>query len=556
MKPPSFDSLTIRALAAELDAALVGAQVQKVYQPDEHTIVLKAHKYPHNRRLLINVDPGMFRAHLTESDPRNPEGPPAFCMALRKFLEGSRILSVQQVGADRILILSISAALGSFQLVAEFLGRYANIVLVGEDDRIVEAIRHFGTPSAQRIILPNRPYPFVSDTRPSVWDAPDTVIDDVWNSLSKPPVSGEIQNAFSGMSPFLAGSILSADDPPGFLSSLRECVQQGRFSPVVLLDENNDPVGAWPIVPPGWPPDWIRHAKSMSRAIDEAFEHRSEAQKRDAITRRLLAAIDREARTLKARREDAHRHIAEGEKAEEWRVAGELLSVNAHSIPRGADSVSLANYYAEDSAPMTIALDPSLSVRENAEAYFRKARRAKASAERAPSDLQSISELEQALEIRRQAVESTDVATLIEMDAPAVTGGIGHTQPVRAFPPGVRIKRLTSPQGWPVWIGENAIGNDYLTTKASDPDDIWFHVRAAASAHAVIRTTRRSEHIPPETLRWAAEQVARRSEVKGSSVIPVDYTLRRYVRKPRNAVPGRVTYERERTIFVEPGGSK
>ena len=556
MKPPSFDSLTIRALAAELDAALAGAQVQKFYQPDESTVVLQAHKYPHNRRLLINVDPGMFRAHLTESDPRNPEGPPAFCMALRKFLEGGRILSVQQVGADRILVLSVSAALGSFRLVAEFMGRYANIVLVGEDDRIVEAIRHCGTLSARRIILPNRPYPFVSDTRPSVWDAPETVIDGVWESLSKPPFLTEVQNAFSGMSPFLAGTILSADDPPAYLSSLRECVQQGGFSPVVLLDKNGDPVGAWPIVPPGWPHAQVRAAKTMSRAIEEAYGRRSDEQKRDTIARSLLAAIDREARTLKARREDAHRHIAEGEKAEEWRVAGELLTVNAHAIPRGADSVSLANYYAEDSALMRIALDPSLSARENAEAYFRKARKAKASAERAPSDLQHISELEQALEIRRKAVESADVAVLIDMDAPAATGGTGHTQQVWAFPPGVRIKRLTSPQGWPVWIGENATGNDYLTTKASDPDDIWFHVRAAASAHAVIRTGRRSEHVPPETLRWAAEQVARRSEVKGSGVIPVDYTLRRYVRKPRNAAPGRVTYEREKTIFVEPGGSK
>jgi len=555
MKPPSFDSLTIRALAAELDRDLVGAQVQKVYQPDEQTVVLQAHKYPHNRRLLINVNPGVFRAHLTESDPRNPEGPPAFCMALRRFLEGGRILSVQQVGADRILVLSVSAALGSFRLVAEFLGRYANIVLVDEDDRIVEAIRHFGTPSAIRIILPNRPYPVVSDTRPSVWDAPDTVIDGVWNALAKPPVLKEVQDSFSGMSPFLAGTILSADDPLAYLVSLRKCVRQGRFSPVVLLDGNNDPVGAWPIVPPAWPPAQVRTAETMSRAIEEAYGRRSDADKRNTIARRLLAAIDREARTLKARREDARRHIAEAERAEEWRVAGELLSVNAHAIPRGAKSVSLANYYAENSAPMTIALDPSLSARENAEAYFRKARKAKTSAERAPGDLQRIAELEEALEIRRQAVESADFPTLLDVDTPGNTRAGGNDQQTRAFPPGVRIKRLTSPQGWPVWIGENATGNDYLTTKASDPDDIWFHVRAAASAHAVIRTARRSDQVPPETLRWAAEQVARRSEVKGSGVIPVDYTLRRYVRKPRNATPGRVTYEREKTIFVEAGGS-
>jgi predicted ribosome quality control (RQC) complex YloA/Tae2 family protein len=116
----------------------------------------------------------------------------------------------------------------------------------------------------------------------------------------------------------------------------------------------------------------------------------------------------------------------------------------------------------------------------------------------------------------------------------------------------VRIRRFTSEEGWPIWIGENATGNDYLTTRASDPDDIWLHVRAAASAHAVIKTGKRPEAVPPATLRRAAEMVAARSEAKGSGSIPVDYTLRRYVRKPRNAAPGRVTYEREKTIYVGP----
>jgi predicted ribosome quality control (RQC) complex YloA/Tae2 family protein len=101
-----------------------------------------------------------------------------------------------------------------------------------------------------------------------------------------------------------------------------------------------------------------------------------------------------------------------------------------------------------------------------------------------------------------------------------------------------------------ILVGDNATGNDWLTTKASDPDDIWLHVRAAASAHGVIRTGKRPDKVPPSVLRRAAELVAARSEVKASGVIPVDYTLRRYVRKPRGAGPGRVTYSREKTLFV------
>ena len=75
-------------------------------------------------------------------------------------------------------------------------------------------------------------------------------------------------------------------------------------------------------------------------------------------------------------------------------------------------------------------------------------------------------------------------------------------------------------------------------------------MRAAASAHGVIRANKHPEKVPPATLRRAAELVAARSEAKGSGVIPVDYTLRRYVRKPRGAAPGRVTYTNEKTVEV------
>ena len=115
---------------------------------------------------------------------------------------------------------------------------------------------------------------------------------------------------------------------------------------------------------------------------------------------------------------------------------------------------------------------------------------------------------------------------------------------------GHKIKTFHSPDGWEILVGENATSNDYLTTRVAAPSDIWLHVRAGASAHGVIRARNRPAAVSPAAIQQAAELVAARSEVKHSSLIPVDYTLRKYVRKPRRSAPGAVTYQNEKTINV------
>ena len=99
-------------------------------------------------------------------------------------------------------------------------------------------------------------------------------------------------------------------------------------------------------------------------------------------------------------------------------------------------------------------------------------------------------------------------------------------------------------------VGENATSNDYLTTKLALSSDIWLHVRAATSAHGIIRAQNRPAAVSASALQQAAEMVAARSESKHSSLIPVDYTLKKHVRKPRKSAPGAVTYTNEKTLFV------
>lgn len=520
----TFDSLTLRKVVLELQATLLGSQVQKIRQSDEHTVVVRLHGGGVSRWLLFCTHPQSFRAHLTTRTFETPQEPPTFCMALRKYLEGGRVMAVTQDGADRVMRLDISSSWGQVQLVAELMGRHSNLVLLSGDGHVIEAIKHVSPRLSHRVILPGRAYPpLPASDKPSLWDAPASVLSAVWESAPEPLTREWLVGSFGGMSGPLADQVLAAPDPRSALNAVIASAAPEA---------------------------------GVSERLDREYASSTSVSNRDALVKRALSVLAKEAAVLRRRSADTDKIEQRAEHMEEWRIAGELLSANPHLSEKGASTVSLPNYYAEEMAPLDIPLDPALSPRENAEAYFTRFRKAKSALDRLPELRREIDEQMAEIARRRESIESADeaglAALLLEWSPGSRTTESHSPKAVSEYPPGVRIKRVTSDEGWPIWIGENATGNDYLTTRLSDPSDIWLHVRAAASAHGVIRTAKHPEKVPQATLRRAAELVAAKSEAKGSSVIPVDYTLRRYVRKPRGAAPGRVTYTNEKTIDVGP----
>ncbi|HEY3414128.1 MAG TPA: NFACT RNA binding domain-containing protein [Armatimonadota bacterium] len=524
MSPP-FDSLALRQVSLELKGSIIGAQVQKIRQPDPFTVLIRFHGNGKSRWLLLCAQADLFRAHFTTRTFSNPQEPPVFCMALRKYLEGGRVTAVEQAGADRVLRIEVASTWGRLLLIADLMGRHSNLILVAEDGTILEAIKHVGSTMSRRVVLPGRQYaPLPPTGKPSLWDASDAELSSLWAAAPIPVTRAWLLDTFGGMSPALAATVLATADPKATLDTIVASVRSGATG------------------------------ESPSEALDAGYEAQASVSQRDSLLRQLNAKLDKEGTVLRRRLADLDAIEERGLRAEEWRIAGELLSANAHGIERGTVSVSLPNYYSPDLTPMVIALDPTLSARENAQAYFARSRKAKTTAERAPALRSEVGVRLAELEAIRSQAAQADESELLGL------AGTGQGQPPAPasksrrseseYPSGVRIKRFTSDEGWQIWIGENATGNDYLTTRLSDPGDIWMHVRAAASAHGVIRTNKHPEKVPHATLRRAAELVAAKSEAKSSSVIAVDYTLRRYVRKPRGAAPGRVTYTNEKTIEV------
>jgi predicted ribosome quality control (RQC) complex YloA/Tae2 family protein len=233
---------------------------------------------------------------------------------------------------------------------------------------------------------------------------------------------------------------------------------------------------------------------------------------------------------------------------------GELILSYQGQVGLGDRELEAYDY---DGSLIKIPLDPEKSAVENANAFFDKAKRSKARARlvgdqlaRQKGDLDAVRALISALQAATRLSEVEDA----EADATKRRWLIAQRAPTekedRPFQ-GHRIREMLGPSGWTVLVGENSEANDYLTLRVAKPDDWWFHVRGAVSAHVVIPTRRQPDRVPREVMEFAAKLAVKHSGQKHASFVPVDYTLKRYVRKVRGAPAGTVLYTHEKTLHVD-----
>ena len=253
-----------------------------------------------------------------------------------------------------------------------------------------------------------------------------------------------------------------------------------------------------------------------------------------------------EHRVERARRKASSlaRRLASAAEPADLRARGDLILARYQEVPRGAQNVTLMDF---EGRPLEIPLDPALSPHENASRYYQRAARAQRAGERLPGLVdqakKDLVRAEALLErIRSGAADPEEVRRAL----PAADSAL-RQKGKGALP----YLRYRSSGGLEIRVGKNARSNDLLTFRDASPEDIWLHARDAGGAHVILRWS--GEANPPaKDLVEAAVLAALHSKSRTSGSVPVDWTRRKYVRKPRKAPAGTVVPERVRTVFVEP----
>jgi predicted ribosome quality control (RQC) complex YloA/Tae2 family protein len=339
---------------------------------------------------------------------------------------------------------------------------------------------------------------------------------------------------------------------------------RGERHPVAL---HTPEPAAYPVPVVQVPAEAQTPVEDLNRALDAAYAARLEQAGFVSLIAEFAGRVEQALKRLRRREQSVERALQEAERAETYQQSGELLLANLWRVQPGDTSVTVTDYYALEPVERAISLDAQLSPQENADAYFRRARKTRAAAARAQEERAAVRQDMERLETAARALalwraegpgaEETVRRLREELTAEGLlrSDRTGETEGDRRARPdfqGHKIRRYTTPEGYEILVGESATANDFLTTRVAAPNDLWLHVRAAASAHVVIRTQGHPERVPRSVLEEAARLCVQHSGQKHSSLVPVDYTLKKFVRKPRKAPPGTVQIQQEKTLHITP----
>ncbi len=543
-----WDPILTAAVAAELNHALSGARLKGIFL-DYGAATL--HAYFREMTVLVDLGPsGLGVELLGKSEP--PEGSRTFPCTLS---------AVDHIPDERVLVFvlkRIRGRGGAVRIVVEFVPSRRNATVVEGNEWTVRhvLVPHQGT-RAPRV---GSPYPKPLSSRRGA-DTP--LVLEEWLEILEPEKTLEQRRrlllrdvAFT--SPVNAPALLRGASGPaaraslesgyGLWLQLREIglgAHAGRSRGAAYTLECEWGDQPYPVELPGY---GHRTSGSLLQAVKEV---RQAAGATAVLTpSRWTNALEDAVRAVRKKHGKLERELGATPDPQTLRLQGDMILAHLHLLKKGAAQATLPGF---EGTSETIALDPALSPQENAERFYDRAGRAERARARLPGLIgeaaSRVAELSALLDRVRAGEASADEIREVLPEAGAAGRGISDTSG-----PALPYRRYRTSGGLEVRVGRGSKANDRLTFKHSAPNDIWLHARHSAGAHVVLRWTR-EETPPARDLEQAAILAALHSKARTSGSVPVDWTRRKYVRKPRKAPPGRVELDRAKTLFVEPDPS-
>jgi len=572
----ALDGITLGILKNEISEKLIGARVDKIHQPSKEELVISMRWNGGNGKLLISASASSPRIHFTESFVDNPKNPPMFCMLMRKHLAGAKLVEIEQFGLERMLHLSFSTynEFGDpviIKLAVEIMGRHSNIMLIGPDGRIIDAIKRVTADmSSVRQVMPGMTYVFPpAQNKMNTLDIDGMVLAARLKEGRDVPLSKALMENLDGVSPIVCREIseivtggedtkahdLSDNDFEKLIFAIEkiaENVKNANVFPYMIIEENGHPADFTfiPVTQYGSAME-IRKYGSFSEMLDKFYSERSGADRMKQRSNDLFKFVVNLAERISRKLDVQRQELARSTEREILRIKGELIHANIWMLEKGMTSVVLENFY-DNCKPIEVKLDPRLTPNQNAQHYFSEYRKADTAERMLKKFIEKgeaeLSYIESVFDLLTRARTDDEVIAIREE---LVEQGYlknhrkNNQKPVKLAP-----KEYVSTDGFKILCGRNNLQNDRLTFKDSKKNDIWFHTQKIHGSHTVVVTEGRE--VPESTLEQAAIIAAYNSKGRESSLVPVDYTEIRNVKKPSGSAPGKAVYEHYKTAYVRP----
>ncbi|SPZ50270.1 Fibronectin-binding protein A N-terminus (FbpA) [Sarcina ventriculi] len=561
----ALDGIYLYSLINELKDFAINSKIDKVNQPEKDEIILTL-RGKGTKKLLISSSSNYPRLHFTTINKINPLKAPVFCMVLRKYLIGGKIIDITQYSTDRIISIDIENKdeLGfdsKYSLIVEIMARHSNITLVRKrDNKIMESIKHIhSNKNSYRVLYPGatfimpptsnklNPFSFTKEELKNLLKENinfnesifSKIITGVGKNLSN-DLFIEYKNKFNdltidNLSVFITDYFKNIlKDNKNILFFKDGKVIDFYFKDLISLNNCEK-----------------KYFESHSDTLDNFYATKDKQDRLHSkgldIQRLINTNIERCLKKIKI----LEKTLEECEAKEDYRIKGELLTSYIYGFKKGDKDVSVLNYYSENEEYLKISLDENKTPSENIQFYFKKYNKLK-NAEEASINQLSINEDE--LNYLNSVLTSLETADNYA-DIEEIKKELIETGYVRFRKEKNKNKIKTnkplhfiSSDGIDIYVGKNNIQNDYLTLKFAEKTDTWLHTKIIPGSHVIIK----GKNIPESTLLEAATLAAFYSKGKNSTKVPVDYTLVKNVKKPSGAKPGMVIYSTNKTLYIDP----
>ena len=587
----ALDGITIAGMVSELDTKITGGRITKIAQPekDELLLTIKQSKTDEDGntvrsqyRLTISVNPSLPLIYLNDDNKQSPMQAPTFCMVLRKHLNNCRITGISQIGLERVIKFELQhlnemGDLCKKFLIVELMGKHSNIIFCDEDNKIIDSIKHISLlVSSVREVLPGREY-FIPNTQEKF--DPFTVSESEFTEviLAKPVTPAKaLYTSLTGFSPVMANELLyiaslsdrnSAQDMTEMekihlyrnFRKIMEKIENKEFIPNIIYKgsscTNAVPAEFACILLNMYEEDEaysIKRCESVSSMLYDYYAAKeivSRIKQKSSDLRRITTTALERARKKYDLQE---KQLKDTDKRDKYKVYGELLTTYGYELKGGEKSLTCDNYYTNEK--VTIPLDETKSAVDNAKRYFEKYAKLKRTFEamtvqtaETKEEIEHLESISNALDIARYEEDLTAIKReLTEYGYIKRHGdrGKGSKKTAKSKP-----MHYISSDGFDMYVGKNNYQNDELTFKIATGNDWWFHAKASAGSHVIVKTE--GKELPDRTFEEAARLAAYYSKAKEQGKAEIDYIQKKHVKKPNGSKPGFVVYYTNYSMTID-----
>ncbi|GAX07875.1 MAG TPA: fibronectin/fibrinogen-binding protein [Lactobacillus sp.] len=559
----SFDGAFTHAMVGELSRQLVGGRVSKINQPYNNEVILTVRANRKSLPLLLSANPTFARIQITDIPYVNPVTPTNFTMMMRKYLSGAILTGVSQAANDRVVHLDFTSRneLGdqvTLRLIIEIMARHSNVILIDlATSTILDTIKHVGSDQNRyRTLLPGGHYinppaqDLIDPFQPDAAHAVESLVRDYPN---EDVLTQELRHTYQGLGQDtglgLAKALHQAGDPVDNFTAFFK-----RFDdPEPVLVTNDKGKTGFNAFPYGQEHVTSKNFDSLSAMLDFYYQDRAERDRVQQQGSTLIHVVRNELKKNRTKLKKLQSTLKSADDADEYRIKGELLTTYLTKVTRGMTSITLPNFY-NDEKPLKIALSNQISPSQNAQKYFKKYNKLKASVSYVNDQMAKTNAEIDYLDNISSQIELAAPKDLADIKAELQQGGYLRDHEHNQRSGKKKRRQVSKPEvfaasdGTKIEVGKNNLQNEKLTLHSAAKTDIWLHVKNMPGSHVIIHDADPSD----QTLLEAANIAAYYSKARQSSSVPVDYVQVKKIRKPNGTKPGYVIYEGQKTLFVTP----